>query len=105
MLALLNWFKLAYCTDVFGPIFGTDIIKFKKRKKNENLKIFAATTPPLPRHYYVKNLKRQRLLGAQGISNLPTWGELKPLAEQEFSVHPMQANLKSPRHLVAHAML
>ena len=42
-----------------------------------------------PRPYYVKNLTRQRLLDAQEISNLPTWGELKTLAPLEFSVNHM----------------
>ena len=38
---------------------------------------------------YVKKLTRQRLLDAQGISNLPKWGELKTLAPLEFSVNHM----------------
>ena len=49
----------------------------------------AAAPSATPRPYYVKNLTRQRLLGAQGISNLPTWGELKTLAPLEFSVNHM----------------
>ena len=76
------------------------IEKKNQKKKSEYFQAFwtsvlidegrsAGAKAATPRPYYVKNLTWQRLLGAQGITNLPTWGELKTLAPLEFSVNHM----------------